>query len=178
MAIAHLLRGRDLHAENLVATRRGPAIVDAEMFLQPEELRVGEASPAAASCLASGLLPDPLRRGAAWRPGMGGLEAPVVEKLGEGARRWENVGMDSIALSAAPVWSRPLANAAVLRGAWLRPEDFAPEIAEGFASTSGFLLAHRDASQLAVPSEQFRDRPKPAGIVVEVRPEGTAAARA
>src|SRR3954452_13159134 len=31
------------------------------------------------------------------------------------------------------------------------------------------ILAHRDASNLAVPEEQFRDRPKPAGIAVALR---------
>lgn len=31
------------------------------------------------------------------------------------------------------------------------------------------VLAHRDASNLAVPEEQFRDRPKPAGIAVALR---------
>jgi small-conductance mechanosensitive channel len=40
------------------------------------------------------------------------------------------------------------------------------------------ILAHRDASQLAVPPDQFHDRPKPAGIAVEVRTERSVAARA
>ncbi len=145
LAIAHLLRGRDLHAENLVATRRGPVVVDAEMFLQPEELRLGAAaSSAAQSCLATGLLSDPLRRGAAWRPGMGGLEAPAEHRLGAGARRWENVGGDAISLSSAEVWSQPQANAVALHGAWLRPEDHVEDLARGFAAACRFLRARRE----------------------------------
>jgi lantibiotic modifying enzyme/GNAT superfamily N-acetyltransferase len=143
LAVAHLLRGRDLHAENLVATRRGPVIVDAEMFLQPEELRLGAAAGAPRSCLATGLLGDPLRRGAAWRPGMGGLEAPAEHRLGGGARRWENLGGDAISLSVAEVWSRPQANAVALHGAWLRPGDHAGDLAAGFAAACRFLLGRR-----------------------------------
>jgi len=36
------------------------------------------------------------------------------------------------------------------------------------------ILAHRDASNLAVPLEQFRDRPRPGGIAIEVRADGSA----
>lgn len=35
------------------------------------------------------------------------------------------------------------------------------------------ILAHRDASNLAVPVEQFPDRTKPAGIAVDVRTDGS-----
>ena len=38
------------------------------------------------------------------------------------------------------------------------------------------ILAHRDASQLAVPLEQFPERPKAPGISIEVRTEGRAGA--
>jgi hypothetical protein len=34
------------------------------------------------------------------------------------------------------------------------------------------ILAHRDASQLAVPLEQFPDRPPAGGIAVDVRTDG------
>jgi small-conductance mechanosensitive channel len=35
------------------------------------------------------------------------------------------------------------------------------------------ILAHRDASNLAVPQDQFPNRPKPSGIAVEVRSDGS-----
>ena len=76
-----------------------------------------------------------LRRGAAWRPGMGGFEAPVKQKLGDGARRWVNVGGDDMTLESAEVWATPRANAVRLRGEALRPADFAAEIGDGFAAT-------------------------------------------
>lgn len=37
------------------------------------------------------------------------------------------------------------------------------------------ILAHRDASNLAVPAEQFRERPPRAGIAIDVRTDGTIA---
>jgi small-conductance mechanosensitive channel len=35
------------------------------------------------------------------------------------------------------------------------------------------ILAHRDANDLAVPAEQFRDRKKPGGIAIQVRADGS-----
>jgi small-conductance mechanosensitive channel len=40
------------------------------------------------------------------------------------------------------------------------------------------ILAHRDASQLAVPLEQFRDRATPSGIAIDVRTNGSASSSA
>ena len=51
MCIAHLLNGRDLHMENIIATSSGPVLIDAEMLFQP---RTDDLE--SASCLESGLL--------------------------------------------------------------------------------------------------------------------------
>ena len=63
VCLAHVLRGRDLHMENVVATTEGPQLVDTEMLLQPESsTREGATDGDSAagpsvqeSCLGSGL---------------------------------------------------------------------------------------------------------------------------
>ncbi|MEO1368812.1 MAG: DUF4135 domain-containing protein, partial [Acidobacteriota bacterium] len=64
VAFADALRGRDLHAENIVATPSGPVAVDGEMFFQPRRAtRTTGGDPsedrAAGSCLDSGLFHQP-----------------------------------------------------------------------------------------------------------------------
>ncbi len=132
LCVAHVLRAHDLHAGNVVATRRGPVVVDCEMFLQPDELRLapgGGAEPAhqaaqagieaaAGSCLASGLVTDPLRRSPAWAAAAGGLERPRQP--------------------AAPAANLPLCDG-VAHG----PEDHPGEVAAGFAAAYRFLALRR-----------------------------------
>jgi lantibiotic modifying enzyme len=132
LCVAHVLRAQDLHAANVVATRRGPVVVDCEMFLQPDELRLapgGGAEPAhqsprtgleaaAGSCLASGLVTDPLHRSPAWAAAAGGLERPRQ--------------------AAAPAANVPLGD-----GVEHGPEDHPGEVAAGFAAAYRFLVARR-----------------------------------
>ena len=48
VCLTHVLRGSDLHMENVIATRRGPVLIDLEMLLQPVAKIVAAASPGAA----------------------------------------------------------------------------------------------------------------------------------
>ena len=54
MFLAHLLGARDLHMENLVASRAGPTLVDLELLLQP--------SPRSTGALTSGTTDEDLTR--------------------------------------------------------------------------------------------------------------------
>ena len=50
VCLTHVLRGSDLHMENVIATRRGPVLIDLEMLLQP----VAKVAAASAPALPSG----------------------------------------------------------------------------------------------------------------------------
>jgi lantibiotic modifying enzyme len=148
LCVAHVLRAQDLHAGNVVATRRGPVVVDCEMFLQPDELRIAPGGPvdaahqvapecaesAAGSCLSSGLVTDPLRRSAAWAAAAGGLELPRPG-------------------------SAPEANVPVCDGVERGPEEYPGEVAAGFAAAYRFLVERRgDLLAADGPLAQLGDR--------------------
>lgn len=121
VAVADLLRANDLHAENVVATADGPVVVDAEMFCQPprrslatgivegDVLRRG-------SCLASGLLTQPLTDSQGQRRDLGGLRLQVNGS------------------SNVPFYD----------GKPMVPESFRAEIAQGYERAYRFFMAHRD----------------------------------
>ncbi|HYM24608.1 MAG TPA: DUF4135 domain-containing protein, partial [Vicinamibacterales bacterium] len=92
----HLLGSRDLHMENVVATRSGPVVVDLELLLQPE-LRGAAEGDADQSCLRTGLL-SLIEVG----PGdevfdVGGLRGSGRVPLAAARRTWRNGGTDAIA---------------------------------------------------------------------------------
>ncbi len=116
VALAELLGGQDLHAENLVATAFGPVVVDAEMLLQPD--RAG-ADLARTRSFAAGLLPRPGARDreASWA----GL-VPVEWTAGGGPA---------------------LRNACVSSGRAIAPSERASDLLAGYEATWRFLLAER-----------------------------------
>jgi type 2 lantibiotic biosynthesis protein LanM len=144
IAVAELLGGQDLHAENIVATRRGPVVVDAEMLLQPE--RAGADTSREAS-FAAGLLPRPGARDreAAWA----GLLPVPARPLAGSTRVWREVGTDAIAPAAEPAVARPLPNVPALEGAPVAPWQDPEAVLEGHAAAWRALLTDRRA--LAAP---------------------------
>ena len=46
VCLTHVLRGSDLHMENVIATRRGPVLIDLEMLLQPVAKIAASSGPA------------------------------------------------------------------------------------------------------------------------------------
>jgi type 2 lantibiotic biosynthesis protein LanM len=155
ICLAHLLRGRDLHMENVVATREGPTLVDLEMLLQPEgaapfEAAGSTASPSAAdgvaqSCLGTGLL-------TLMQPGPDGEVFDIGGLRGRGRiasslpkRIWTDLRADSLHFVEETVWSAPTGNRVVLDGVVQRPDQFATEIVSGFVETYRFCLINREA---------------------------------
>ena len=150
VALAELLGAEDLHAENLVAGRGGPVVVDAEMMAQPDRPGVD-----ARQRFAGGLL----RAGGAGggKGGAGGRIAnwaglhPVEPRaVTAQALGWRDPGGDDIAPVAGEIFTSPLPNAPTLSGGssgagrQLAPEDHAAALAVGHRRTWERLLACRD----------------------------------
>ena len=140
VALAELLGGQDLHAENIIATRSGPVVVDAEMLLQP--LRAG-ADPTRDASFAAGLLarPGAYGREAAWA----GLE-PVRPRRLPGQRRvWTGIGTDEIAPAGEPAMTEPLANTLVVAGKPIAPSSYSSALLDGYTAAWRAVASNRAA---------------------------------
>ena len=146
VCLAFALRGKDLHMENVIATRSGPVIVDAETFFQPELASDDDAdgeSGAEASCLSTGMLTllETDRRGAAYDVGglrgRGGFLAPRKK------RKWEALGSDGLHFVEADWFAPPSRNRVFVGEEEQRPDDHAQELIEGFSEAYRFLQQRR-----------------------------------
>lgn len=157
LCVSWLLGARDLHMENVIATREGPVVIDLEALFEPggaapagdgseaaEEARVGGERPVGESCLATGLLTFVA----------GGPETPLQEVgglRGRGAgtstlarRVWTALGTAGIRYVEDRTMSAPERNAVLLDGVRQEPEAYAPALLDGFADVYRHVLAHRD----------------------------------
>ncbi|HET7293931.1 MAG TPA: type 2 lanthipeptide synthetase LanM family protein [Vicinamibacteria bacterium] len=154
LGILHVLRGTDAHRENVVATRRGPALVDAEMLLQPRDANEeadsraegpidGAAHGVRRSCLSSGLVTLLEVDASGACDDVGGLMPPSSRPAGTGARSWRALRSDTLGFVLEASARPPARNLVILDGVVQRPERFATEIREGFARAYRFFLAER-----------------------------------
>lgn len=147
VAVMHVLRGEDLHGENLVATAAGPVVVDPEVLLQPRRERVttgeGEhtSEASAGSCLATGLLTALQPDGREIRE-LGGLRAPPQRRVDR--RVWSDLGTDGVACLQTTTSADPLPSVLRLGERPVAVEDYRNEVGEGFESGYRFLMAHRE----------------------------------
>jgi type 2 lantibiotic biosynthesis protein LanM len=152
ICLAHMLRARDLHMENLVATRAGPVVVDLELLLQPVSRRVkdraralGESVTVDDSCLASGLL-GMVQTG---KDGdvydVGGLRGDGSGALSVAKRVWRDTGTAAVHYVEENVFTAPTGNLVVLGGEVQKPDAFADEVIDGFVRTYSFLMDRRGA---------------------------------
>lgn len=134
-ALAWLLGGRDLHAENLVAASEGPVLVDAEMLLSPA------VEGAADSVVSTGLVADPEAPAGPGSWGYAGFDLPDGGALPEEERAWSALGTDALELAWRRPTARALDNVVRWRGRPQRPEAFREELLEGFQRAADFLAA-------------------------------------
>ncbi len=144
-AIAWLFGARDLHAENLIATRRGPVLVDAEMLLSPRLARTAAIPESFEGVLATGLVADPAAPAGPGAIGYAGLATPHVGELPEPDREWTGLGTDELRLDFVRPAARLLANAPRRGGRPQRAEAFVEPVLEGFELAARFLAARRPA---------------------------------
>ncbi len=154
ICFAHVLRGSDLHMENIVATADGPVIVDTETFLRRARRRpdrhIGTTLPLGTdaadveSCLTTGMVsliesgPD----GDAFD--IGGLRGTGSGPAAVSPVVYSSLRSDDLAVRDDASFHARTSNAVVLDGTVQRPERFAHEIVEGFERTYSFLQSHRD----------------------------------
>ena len=170
VCLTHVLRGSDLHMENVIATRRGPVLIDLEMLLQP----VGKVAAAATPALPSG---EPVPAGPATQAAAPGATTPASDNesclttgfvtmvesnggevfdvgglRGTGAgvaalagRVWHDLDSDTLHVTDDATFTTRVRNAVRLDGAIQAPDAFAADLLAGFDATYRLLLAHRDA---------------------------------
>jgi lantibiotic modifying enzyme len=152
LAVAHVLRARDLHAENLVATSSGPVVVDAEVLLQPRWQGLDSDPMAAArhgDCLETGLLLERGEVDAGEEREWGGLRPVAMRSAAvSSAIEWSQLGCDDISYRVIPASERPgflQANALWLEGSTVEPGAMIADLLRGFRQAYRFLLRQRQA---------------------------------
>jgi type 2 lantibiotic biosynthesis protein LanM len=153
LAVAHLLRARDLHQENVVATEAGPVLVDLETLFQPvgraaderadTSGRPASVAPIEETCLATGLL-SMFEAGADGRLfDVGGLRGSGEGSATLSKRMWSHLGSDAIRFELESTFSAPAANTVRVNGIVLTPDEFGDEVLQGFTEAYHLLLRHR-----------------------------------
>lgn len=139
LCLARFLRGRDLHWENVIASRAGPVIVDAELLVHPAAAGEPEAS-----TLTTGLL-SMLQSGPDGETvDIGGLRGDRIAAGPTAERVWTNLGSDAIGFTEQRKPIPPKKNRVLLDDAVSPPDDYADEILAGFEQTYRFLASQRD----------------------------------
>lgn len=161
VCVAHLLRGHDLHGENIVAAGSGPALVDAEALCQPvrpaETPTGGDADATAGSlrdrpvesCLHTGLVTLRHPDAAGVYYDVGGLRPSGSRRVAAGRARWRGLRSNALHYDVCRDAAAAEANVPACRGQARPPERFRAAIVDGFQSAYRFLDARRD--QLLAP---------------------------
>lgn len=150
-AIAYFLRGTDLHMENIVATRGGPVIVDAESLLQPARASAQESSPgvvhaeASEPCVATGMVTFAEVGADGERYETGGLRGEGHRGSSRPRRVWRSLRTDALHLATEHEFFAPSANRVLLGGASQRPESYLDDLCDGYTAAHRFFEEHRDA---------------------------------
>jgi type 2 lantibiotic biosynthesis protein LanM len=165
LCIAHLLGGRDLHMENVIATARGPVLVDGEALLQPDggaRSRPQGAMEAANqrvrdSFLATGLLSflQTDANGAVYD--IGGLCGYGGYTSASKQRVWRDVNTDAMRPEEVSVTAPPEKNVPLLDDVPLRPEEHIDALVAGFEGAYRFLIENREGVERQLDS--FRGHP-------------------
>lgn len=149
---AYVLRGRDLHMENVVATTAGPVLIDLEVLVQPagtDETRFWDDVPTrpagSVSCLQSGLLTVLEARDDGAATDIGGLRGTAASAGTRMMKVWRHLRTAAVAQVDEPAPPPRIANAVTVDGRRVQPEDCADDVLAGFTATYRFLVGHRDA---------------------------------
>jgi type 2 lantibiotic biosynthesis protein LanM len=149
---AYVLRGRDLHMENVIATAAGPVLIDLEVLVQPpgpDELQAwtgtSRLAPGSVSCLHSGLLTVLDVGDDSQSTDIGGFRGTPPPTGTRTAKVWRHLRTAAVAQVNEPAPPPRLANAVRTEGRRVQPEAYAEDVLAGFVATYRFIVTHRDA---------------------------------
>ena len=163
---AHLLRARDLHMENIVATAGGPVAIDLEVLLQPVRPDEDDLAPQGeegiagrgthhVSCLTTGMVSLVELHADGIAADVGGLRGSADALAASDVRVWRGQRTPGISpANGCPDQGRTL-NAVMVEGRRAQPEEYAADIIEGFDATYRFVLDHR--GELVRPDGPLRE---------------------
>lgn len=169
--LIYVLGGNDFHMDNLVATRKGPVLIDVESLVQQHPATrqidgtLGAFAPGKegpdSSVLSTGLLDFAVRAGpdgrisdASGLRGMGGYDHYNKKRV------WRYANTDAMRLEYERTQAESMQNMVLFKGQVQYPEDHAEALVDGFARAYRFILSHRE-SLLAEgsPLNLFADTP-------------------
>ncbi len=146
--LTHLLRGRDLHMENVIASPEGPVVVDAEALLQPElrrELTIVTAIEKGRerldrSSLATGLLQMEIRDQHGHVHDISGLRGRGGDRSRLPVTAWTRIGKNGIGYESRPAEGLPSENLMEVDGTLLDPAEKIEQISAGFEKMYRFVV--------------------------------------
>lgn len=153
IAVLHLVRGADIHHENLIARGEYPVLVDNEALFHhsapseaaPETAREDADVELARSVIRQGLLPFVFRLTMAGEgvdsSGLGGARGQVARGS---VRRWSEPGTDRMRVVLADLVTQESQNRPSLDGERVDASSFLPDIVQGFRETYDILAARRE----------------------------------
>jgi type 2 lantibiotic biosynthesis protein LanM len=155
LALAYLLRSRDLHQENLVAAGEHPVVIDLETILSPEMAVPGEADsgPGRATREARRrldrsvgptlLLPTAMPAAADRYFAIGALSPAAAQPIE--SYEWEHLNTDGMRRVRRTRLREGNPALAQLDGAPAPPAEYLPQLVAGFEAAARAVLAHREA---------------------------------
>lgn len=152
LCLAKVLRADDLHAENVIATERGPVIVDAETLFQPP--RADAVSTGLPPVAVSQFLTSPQIDESGRPCDQGGLCGRGGYVTATQGRRWRHVNTDAMAWEPSRETAPESTNRVALGSGFADPLAHRRELADGYSVTYRFLAAQR--GQLLGPEGWLR----------------------
>ena len=149
LCAAWILGGRDLHMENVVATRQGPVLVDVEALIQPPQNSSSAAGPGdpgeeADSFLVTGLLSFSQVGVDGGVHDVGGLCGGGGRPASSRQRDWIDVNTDTMRMISGTGTTPDAENLLLLDGKVEPPEKHVDQLAAGFAHAYRFLIERRE----------------------------------
>ncbi|HEY3383784.1 MAG TPA: type 2 lanthipeptide synthetase LanM family protein [Vicinamibacterales bacterium] len=144
--VAHLLRARDLHGENIIATAHGPSLVDAEALVQPVGLSEGgeDGDDSTSSCLSTGLISLRHQDATGEYYDIGGFRPAQARTAEIGRLAWSGLRSDAVEATTCRETDPVQANGVTCGETIQAPDAFVNDLVEGYEATHRFIDANRD----------------------------------
>jgi len=144
ICMMYVLRGNDCHNENLIATQRGPILIDAECLLQPYSQVSILDKPPEMSVLTTGLLNSSVVSGSeGMTADASGLRGLGGHDIYQKKRVWKYPNTDAMTLEYEISKASPMQNLVFMNGMVQYPENYSQAIIDGFIRAYRFIFSHQ-----------------------------------